>query len=350
MPLRPPSLLPASALALLITGCQTPDPSPEAAGLAQPVEAEPSLPPEPPPPPPPPPTLSDGSIIQPCEFELDDMACVPGGTFVRGHDAEEICPQPENRADRPPHRSAARVEISTFFMDKTEVTYEAYKACQAEGRCSPAGPYYKDFDRPTQPHMGANWYQAKAYCEAMGKHLPTEAEWEAAARGPEGQLTPFGDEPVSCDQAIIMNAQEQRSCGVEKQFGQPHKGRTFEVASRDPGRYGLFDMVGNAEEWVADWYSVDLDACGQGCLGVNPRGPCDGAEPCPNHEWKLVKGGSWYWPTECATGYNRRPHVPSNKPYHHFGFRCAASYDEAVALAAARAEPAPAEEPPPATP
>ncbi len=325
------ALLSGPALCLSLAACQTPAPPPAA-------PEPPPQPVEPPPPPPPPPTLSDGSPILPCDLELEDMACVPGGSFVRGHDGEETCPQPENPSERPPHRPQATVELSTFFMDKTEVTYQAYKACQAEGRCTPAGPYYKDFDRPTQPHMGANWYQAAAYCEAMGKHLPTEAEWEAAARAPEGQLTPFGDEPVSCEQAIIMNAEEKRSCGVEKQHGQAHKGRTFEVASRPAGRYGIFDMVGNAEEWVYDWYTADFEACGEACLGVDPRGPCDGAEPCPDHAWKLVKGGSWYWPTACATGFNRRPHVPNNKPYHHFGFRCAASYDEAAALVQARAE------------
>jgi len=321
------------ASCLIAAACTSTTPNIEPALDQSPIAEAPT-----PPPPPPPPTLSDGSLIQPCDVTLDDMACIEGGSFVRGFDGAETCPQPENSADRPPHHSAAEVELSTFFMDLQEVTYRDYKACEAEKRCDPAGPLYRDFDRPTQPHMGANWYEAKAYCKAQGKHLPTEAEWEAAARGPDGELHPWGDAPGTCELAVIMNAEGKRSCGVDKLHGQAHKGRTLEVRSRPAARYGIHDMAGNAEEWIADWFSADLDACGEACLGIDPRGPCDGAEPCKDHARKLVKGGSWYWPSECATGYNRRPHVPNNKPYHHFGFRCAASFAEAQAIASQRAQ------------
>jgi formylglycine-generating enzyme required for sulfatase activity len=82
-------------------------------------------------------------------------------------------------------------------------------------------------------------------------------------------------------------------------------------------------MAGNAWEWVNDWYAGSYARCGNDCLGLDPKGPCAGADPCKGVRRKIVKGGSWWWPWEDARGARRRPHVPINKPYHHFGFRCA---------------------------
>jgi formylglycine-generating enzyme required for sulfatase activity len=118
----------------------------------------------------------------------------------------------------------------------------------------------------------------------------------------------------------------------------PDKGRTFEVGSRPAGRYGLFDMAGNAWEWVHDWMSPSYAACGADCAGVEPKGPCGGAEPCAGHRERIVKGGSWYWDAKRAMSYYRRSHDPKNElsDFHHFGFRCAASVEEARALTAGR--------------
>jgi len=257
----------------------------------------------------------------PCGEPPAGMACIPGGPFVRGTD------------DGPPNtRPAAVVTLSTFYMDLYEVTNEEYQACVKARMCDPAGPRYVDYDRPRQPITGVSWYDAEKYCRAQGKHLPTEAEWEKAARGPDGHLYPWGDEPVTCKRAVIMDS-TGRSCGVKKARGKhPEKGRTLEVGSRPPGIYGLYDMIGNAWEWVADWYSESYGACGQACLGKDPKGPCNGKDPCKGHRMKLVRGGSWYWPASYNTGVYRRPHYPSNEPFHHFGFRCAASEEEARAL------------------
>jgi formylglycine-generating enzyme required for sulfatase activity len=217
-------------------------------------------------------------------------------------------------------------------MDIHEVTHAQYKACELAKTCPPAGPRYDDYDRPRQPIVGVSWYDAVAYCTAHGKHLPTEAQWEKAARGPDGALHPWGDEPANCERAVIKE-KGRRSCGVRKQGDRPDKGRTFEVGARPPGAYGLHDMSGNAWEWVADWYSPSYARCGSACAGPDPRGPCDGAEPCARHHEKIVRGGSWYWEAAYATAIYRRAHYPKNRPYHHYGFRCAASPAEAAALA-----------------
>lgn len=265
----------------------------------------------------------DGTPPLPCKPAPEGMACVPGGWFIRGSD--------EGPKDARPQE---RVWVQTFYMDLNEVTTEAYKACVARKECPKAGPNYKDYSRPRQPIVGVSWYDAQAFCEAHGKRLPTEAEWEKAARGPAGETHPWGNAPATCERAVIKDARG-RSCGVKKRFGSPEKGRTLEVGSRPAGRYGLFDMSGNSWEWVADWYSKSYAKCGDDCRGKNPKGPCGGADRCPKHYKKVVRGGSWYWPASHATGVYRRAHIPKNDPYfHHFGFRCAAGPGQAETLRA----------------
>ncbi|NUQ37579.1 MAG: SUMF1/EgtB/PvdO family nonheme iron enzyme, partial [Caldilineales bacterium] len=106
-----------------------------------------------------------------------------------------------------------------------------------------------------------------------------------------------------------------------------HTGNTWDVGSRPAGRYGLFDMAGNAQEWVSDWFAPTLARCGSGCIGHDPKGPCQGADKCAPFRLKLVKGGAWYWGPISARAAARRPHVPHNRPPHHFGFRCARDLD-----------------------
>lgn len=264
--------------------------------------------------------------VLPClEAPVPGMACIPGGPFLRG----------VNTGTHAPARPQAEVWVGTFYMDTHEVTYGDYKACEKEGRCGSGGPNYRDFDHPRQPINGVSWYDAKGYCEAHGKHLPTEAEWEKAARGTDGRLYPWGNEPATCERAVIQD-RRGRSCG-KKQRSKTHAdvGRPEPVGTRPPNPYGLYDMAGNAWEWVADWYTPSWKACGEACLGVDPKGPCEGREPCPGHTEKVVRGGSWFWPASHATSVYRRPHVPANRPvFHHFGFRCAASGEQARALAA----------------
>ena len=319
---------PRSALALasivgvvsLASPCVRPDPGPAAdcrAGAPSPAIMLPGAPSP----------ASDPDVPSspdtPCAAAPDGMACIPGGPFLRGSDTG------------PAHsRPASQVTVSTFYMDLNEVTVAEYRACMKAGKCPEAGPRYVDYDRPRQPITGVSWHDAVAYCKAHGKHLPTEAEWEKAARGTDGRLYSWGDEPITCQRAVYMD-KSGRSCGVQKKRGgHPEKGRPLEVGSRPAGLFGLFDMIGNSWEWTADWYSESWAACGAACLGTDPRGPCDGQDPCPGHRKKVVRGGAWYWPAGYNTTVYRRPHIPANQPeFHHFGFRCAASPQEAAALA-----------------
>ena len=258
--------------------------------------------------------------VDPCSQTPKGMACIPGGSFLRGTDKGFKATRPQ-----------ASVWLDTFYMDVTEVTVEAFDACVAEKKCKPARTVYEDFSRPRQPKVGVSWFDAVAFCEARGKHLPTEAEWEKAARGTDGRAYPWGDEKATCERAVIKD-KRGRSCGVKKKGMGRDKGRTFVVGTRAANQFGLFDMSGNAWEWVYDWYSNSYARCGEACTKDNPRGPCDGAEMCPGHFERVVRGGSWYWEAQYATTTYRRAHHPHNKPYHHYGFRCAASVAEAKAL------------------
>ncbi len=323
--------------AFLVPGCRTsatpdeptvadappvavkPEPAPKPA-----PPPEPEAKPEPPPEPEPAKLVApDGTIIEPCGEAPLGMACIPGGPFIRGSDDG-----PKNT------RPQETIWLQTFYMDLNEVTYEDYKACQKSKACLRGGPLYNDFSRPLQPIVGTSWYASVKYCEVKGKHLPTEAQWEKAARGPDGNLYPWGNEEATCERAIIQD-ERGRSCGVQKKMEHPEKGRTFEIGSRPAGVYGLYDMSGNSWEWVYDWDSRSYAACGDKCRGTDPKGPCDGKEPCAGHEKRVVRGGSWYWDKTYATAIYRRTHFPANLrevEFHHFGFRCSASLEEAKAL------------------
>lgn len=241
------------------------------------------------------------------------MACVPGGEFVRGSN------------DGPPDsRPESRVWVQTFYMDIDEVTVRDFFACVKAGKCPKAGPLYRGFSEPDMPINGISWFDADNYCKVRGMRLPTEAEWEKAARGVDGRIWPWGNQKATCELAVIEDSMG-KGCGRKKPGDHPEKGRPWAIGSRPATQYGLRDMAGNSYEWVADWYSESWAECGADCAGVDPRGPCGGAEKCPGHRRKSVRGGSWYWPAENARTFHRRSYIPSNRPAHHFGFRCASS-------------------------
>jgi formylglycine-generating enzyme required for sulfatase activity len=245
----------------------------------------------------------------PCPPRADwpeGMACVLGGTFDLG--------DPDGR---PEEQTPGEVYVDTFYMDLTEVTNEAYEGCIEAGQCERPMPFRR-FGGPRQPLVAVSWFDAVHHCEMLGKRLPTEAEWERGAAGPDDTRFPWGDEPLGCERASIKDAQGE-GCGREI---------TSPVASYPAGHWGLFDMAGNVHEWVQDRYSDCLrgcdNECGDACFGDNPKGPCGGGlDRCPGHGLRSVRGGSWFWPLERARAQARRGSGAPNRGPHRFGFRCA---------------------------
>jgi len=235
----------------------------------------------------------------------EGMACVPGGTFWRGADDADDDQKPRSQ-----------VWVSTFWIDTHEVTNEQFDACIKAGACK-KHERYKGFMGPRQPAVGITWHNAHAYCAWAGKRLPTEAEWEKAARGPDADLYPWGNDPPTCGLA------QYRGCTPPT---------TLNVGSFAPGHYGLFDMAGNGYEWVQDWYSPCYDgcerACGEACTGKDPRGPCDGqGDKCSGFlKLKVLRGGSWFWPSSQILSSWRRPYKPDSGE-HRLSVRCAMTPD-----------------------
>jgi formylglycine-generating enzyme required for sulfatase activity len=237
------------------------------------------------------------------------MACVSGGSFVRGTDDGPAIERP-----------TAEVFVSTFLMDTHETTNAEYRECVAAGVCRRAAPF-PGYMADAQPAVAMRWEDADAYCRWRGKRLPTEAEWERAASGPDDTRYPWGDAITGapCERAIVRSS-SGRGCGTEV---------TWPVGSRAPGAWGLYDMAGNVWEWVADHHSRCYAGCsrecGDACLGDDPRGLCgDPHAPCPEARGqRTVRGGSWWHEIEDATATLRRGVPGANPNPHRFGFRCA---------------------------
>lgn len=219
----------------------------------------------------------DGSIL----------VAVPGGKFTMGY----------GNADNPVHD----VTVGDFWMYRSKVTNHQYAACVAAGNCTAPDPndnkVYDDPLRAGNPVVGVNWDQANAYCSWVHGRLPTEAEWEKAARGPDGNIFPWGDAAASCD---LLNF---NYC----------VGRTTRVTDYPQGQshYDVFDMAGNTYEWVADWYKTSY--YGESPL-EDPLGPELG-------EKRSVRGSSF----GSGADESLSAHRFSVKPVDHredLGFRC----------------------------
>jgi formylglycine-generating enzyme required for sulfatase activity len=158
------------------------------------------------------------------------------------------------------------------------------------------------------PVSAVTWYGAKAYCEAIGRRLPTEAEWERAARGPENRLYPWGNTFTTDYAKTSRPKPADPSLAGAVAVGTYPSGASY---------YGMLDMAGNVAEWVSDWYSpsyyIQLAQSGQAVL--NPQGPPAGTE-------KVVRGGSWDTPPFFSRTVHRQSAEPQNQTLW-LGFRCA---------------------------
>ncbi|NPV39863.1 MAG: SUMF1/EgtB/PvdO family nonheme iron enzyme [Anaerolineae bacterium] len=225
---------------------------------------------------------------------------IPPGWFALGSDEEE---DKLSRGDEAPQRIVAE---SGFWIGESEVTNKEYLDCVKSGCCTPpslreSGPtnHYGDPAYDDHPVVGVNWFQAAQYCECMDARLPTEAEWEKAARGDEGNIYPWGDEAPTCDRTNM------NGCGAE--------GSTKAVASYPLGisPYGLYDMAGNVREWTADDYEADSY---QTLARFNPGNADDG-------EKKVARGGGFNDFEENLRSAARLSLDPK-QDYDDVGFRC----------------------------
>jgi gamma-glutamyl hercynylcysteine S-oxide synthase len=261
-----------------------------------------------------------------------DMVYVSHGPSVMGIDKDEPGdsrnrPTPYERRMKTPWSAEAfhdegpahMVFLDSYLIDRFEVSNKDYGDFMRQAN-HPAPAYWDDprLNKPEQPVVGVNWYDAKAYCEYRGKRLPTEAEWEKAARGPHGNLYPWGHEF------------DPRKAN----YGKDHDA-TMPVGSYPEGAsyYGAYHMAGNVFEWVSDWY--DPHYYGRLETMVNPNGP---AEPVwmgstgtyvdrlTVGEKRVIRGGSWIAPEGTLRATHRFWNHPLNNSYGvGLGFRCVKS-------------------------
>ena len=193
------------------------------------------------------PSMEVGSVYP--YVDGSNLVAVPAGEFIMGG----------NEAENPEHV----VSLSDYWIYSTEVTNQQYKLCVEMGQCTipdlEVNLSYTDFTHANDPVVGVTYGQAVAYCEFVNGRLPTEAEWEKAARSPQGSIYPWGDETPSCDLGNFDNCVGERASVIDYPDGKSY--------------FGSLDMAGNVFEWVADWYDANYY---DNSPSENPSGPDTG--------------------------------------------------------------------------
>jgi eukaryotic-like serine/threonine-protein kinase len=247
------------------------------------------------------------------------MVYVPEGSFSMGSDPDvtleiclhyglEGCPRDMWVDEAPIHN----VYMDAYWIDETEVTNAMYAKCVSAGACQPPTSnasshqysYYIDPKYVNYPVIYVTWTDAVNYCQWAGGRLPTEAEWEKAARGTDGRRYPWGNYDRPCS---LVNFWDMSSACI---------GDTSEVGSYPSGAspYGALDMAGNVAEWVNDWYSKTYYSQSP---ASNPIGPASG-------NTRVRRGGSWDNDWSYIRSTDRQGVNPSYSNFS-MGFRCALS-------------------------
>jgi formylglycine-generating enzyme required for sulfatase activity len=222
-----------------------------------------------------------------------EMVLVPAGPFLMG--------SLEGEADE---RPAHTVDLAAFYIDRHEVTHSQYAAfIQATGHKAPID--WPNAKMPPAlakyPVVNVTWADADAYARWAGKRMPTEAEWEKAARGTDGRIYPWGNDPA-----------KKSASGTDALDPKRREGRTFPVGSfpDDLSPYGVMDMAGNVWEWTADWYNAYP---GNSTLELEY-----------GHKYRVIRGGGavdYYGKPSTRRCATRARSVPYGT-YDALGFRC----------------------------
>ena len=247
------------------------------------------------------------------------MMYVPKGPFTMGITADEAqtecmkigreCERSWFADEEPPHP----VVLDAYWMDQTEVTNAMYTLCVNAGVCSPprqkgsnmVEDYFDNAEYADYPVVFMTWKQAHAYCQWAGARLPTEAEWEKAARGTDQRHYPWGNSTPSCS-LMNFNPFNERTCKDDTSAAREY--------SNGQSPYQIFNLAGNVAEWVMDWYDPRYYASSP---SSNPQGPSEGFT-------KILRGGSWFYDEEFARATYRYKQDPRYY-YSSTGFRCALS-------------------------
>ena len=231
----------------------------------------------------------------------EGMVRVPGGTFRMGSTGRKAQPN-----ETPVHA----VTVSPFHMDVTEVTVGAYRACVTRGACVPptitSSQCTWDKGDAELPMSCVSFVEAQVFCAAEQKRLPTEAEWELAARGTSERTYPWGDDVPDCEHAIAKKGDKTTDgCGDGPKRVDPRRGRS---------PYGVADLAGNVEEWVADHYD-DRYPPAENRAVVDPRGPAVGTA-------RVLRGGGFLSP-RASIRVSARSWASAAERGANVGFRCA---------------------------